>query len=157
MLSEDEGKRSIRNSKRRKCFNIRYKRFTFVQPTPTNCRFRYQNLLVIETNDAILVADKSKSQDVKKIVSLLEKNGFSQSKVHQKVYRPWGYYISIEKNSRWQIKKIIVNPGAKLSLQMHHHRSEHWIVVNGTAEVELGIKKSILSENESIYIPLGKT
>tara|TARA_B100001287_G_C22677020_1_gene528254 strand:+ start:1076 stop:2530 length:1455 start_codon:yes stop_codon:yes gene_type:complete len=115
-----------------------------------------KNLLVIETNDAILIADKKKSQDVKEIVTLLEKKGLSQAKVHQKIYRPWGYYISIEEDSRWQIKKIVVNPGASLSLQMHHHRSEHWIVVKGTAQVELGNEIKILSENESTYIPLGE-
>ena len=80
-----------------------------------------------------------------------------EGSIHRKIYRPWGYYLSIEEGRRWQIKKIVVNSGASLSLQMHHHRAEHWIVVKGTAKVEINEKNSILSENQSAYIPLGAT
>ena len=113
------------------------------------------NLIVVETNDAVLVADKNESQLVKNIVQKLKDNSITEGQTHSKVIRPWGYYISIGNESRWQLKLINVKPGGKLSLQMHHHRSEHWIVVTGTAKVEVDDVTKILSENESIYIPLG--
>ena len=113
-----------------------------------------KNLIVVETNDAILVTDKDLSQDVKQIVEKLNLEGFTEAKIHKKIYRPWGHYQSIENGDRWQIKKIVVNPNEALSLQMHHHRSEHWIIVNGTAKVEINEKEKLLEENQSVYIPL---
>ena len=113
------------------------------------------NLIVVETRDAILISEKKSSQKVKNIVNYLKKSNIPEGQTHTKVYRPWGNYLSVVEDNRWQVKLIQVNPGEKLSLQLHHHRSEHWIVVNGTAKVELDDKKEILSENQSIYIPLG--
>ena len=113
------------------------------------------NLIVIDTNDAILIAEKSKSQAVKNIVGKLKKNNIPEGIRHKKIYRPWGDYISIIEDSRWQVKQIHVKPGEKLSLQMHHHRAEHWIVVKGTAEVQVNNENAVLTENQSIYIPLG--
>ena len=114
-----------------------------------------ENLLIIETNDAILIADKNNDQDVKQIVNNLIEDNRSEGKTHRKVYRPWGNYTSVVEGSRWQVKRLEVNPGASLSLQMHHHRAEHWIVVKGTAKVEINDKEIILHENQSSYIPLG--
>ena len=115
-----------------------------------------ENLLIIETSDSILVANKDNSQEVKEVVTFLNDNNFPEANKHKKIFRPWGNYTTIEEDSRWQIKKIIVNPESSLSLQMHHHRSEHWVVVSGTAKVEVGNKLEILTENESVYIPLGE-
>ncbi|KAB2903095.1 MAG: mannose-1-phosphate guanylyltransferase/mannose-6-phosphate isomerase [Burkholderiaceae bacterium] len=114
-----------------------------------------ENLVVVETADAILVADKFKTQDVKKIVAELKAQKRSLASTHRKVHRPWGWYDSIDGGSRFQVKRIVVNPGARLSLQMHHHRAEHWIVVKGTAQVTNGDKTFLLGENESTFIPLG--
>ena len=114
-----------------------------------------QDLVIVETNDAVLISNKYQSQLVKNIVEKLKDNKIIEGKQHTKVHRPWGHYLSIVGDSRWQVKLISVKPGEKLSLQMHHHRSEHWVVVKGTAKVEIDQKLSILSENESIYIPLG--
>ena len=114
-----------------------------------------EDLIIVENCDSILITKKSLSHEVKSIVKKLEKNKFIEGKVHQKAYRPWGNYISIADDSRWQVKKIEVKPSASLSLQMHHHRSEHWVVVKGTAKVELNGEEIILTENQSIYIPLG--
>ncbi|MCJ0927744.1 mannose-1-phosphate guanylyltransferase/mannose-6-phosphate isomerase [Acinetobacter lwoffii] len=116
-----------------------------------------ENIVVIETADAVLVAAQSKVQDIKKIVEKLKSNQRCEIDAHRKVYRPWGSYDSIEHGSRYQVKCIVVNPGQKLSLQMHHHRAEHWIVVNGTAKVRKGDETVMLTENQSIYIPLGET
>ena len=113
------------------------------------------NLIVVETKDAILIANKKSSQKVKNIVKYLKKNKIPEGLSHTKVYRPWGNYLSVVEANRWQVKLIQVKPGEKLSLQMHHHRSEHWIVVSGTAKVEIDNKVEILSENQSVYIPLG--
>ncbi len=115
------------------------------------------DLIVVETADAILVAHKNKTQDVKKIVDRLKQAGRSEGQAHRKVFRPWGWYDSIDHGERFQVKRIVVKPGAALSLQMHHHRAEHWIVVSGTAKVTVGDKTLLLSENESTYIPLGTT
>ncbi len=115
------------------------------------------NLVVIETADAILVADKSRGQDVKKIVDSLKTQKREEQNLHRKVYRPWGWYDSIDGGERFKVKRILVNPKASLSLQMHHHRAEHWVVVSGTAEITNGDKVTILSENQSTYIPLGQT
>jgi mannose-1-phosphate guanylyltransferase/mannose-6-phosphate isomerase len=115
------------------------------------------NIVVIETADAVLVADRERSQDVKKLVGRLDKARRTEHTLHRKVHRPWGWYDSVDAGDRFQVKRIMVNPGATLSLQMHHHRAEHWIVVQGTAEVTCGDRKTILTENQSTYIPLGET
>jgi len=115
------------------------------------------NVVVIETSDAVLVADKDKCQDVKAIVSQLKEGNREEYRFHSRVYRPWGDYEGIDKGGRYQVKRLTVKPGAKLSLQMHHHRAEHWIVVSGTARVTRGEEVFVLSENESTYIPLGTT
>ena len=114
-----------------------------------------ENIVVVETKDAVLVANSKCSQSVKNIVSQMNSKGFNEANNHKVVFRPWGSFVSIEDGSNWQIKKINVNPGASLSLQMHFHRSEHWVVVNGTAKVEVGTIEKIMGPNESIYIPLG--
>lgn len=114
------------------------------------------NLIVVETPDAILVADKRRSQDVKKIATELKAQRRELGASRRKVHRPWGWYGSIDRGERFQVKRIVVNPGARLSLQMHYHRAEHWIVVKGTAEVTNGDKTFLLGENESTFIPLGK-
>ena len=113
------------------------------------------NVVVVETPDAVLVADRSRSQDVKKIVSKLSEHERTEGSLHRRVHRPWGWYDSIDAGARFQVKRIMVKPKASLSLQMHHHRAEHWIVVSGTAEVTVGDKVVLLSENQSTYIPLG--
>jgi mannose-1-phosphate guanylyltransferase / mannose-6-phosphate isomerase len=115
------------------------------------------DLVVVETADAVLVADRKSSQDVKKIVEHLGREQRGEHVLHRKVNRPWGTYDSVDAGARFQVKRIVVNPGARLSLQMHHHRAEHWIVVSGTAEVTVGDKVILLSENQSTYIPLGQT
>jgi mannose-1-phosphate guanylyltransferase/mannose-6-phosphate isomerase len=104
-----------------------------------------------------LVSHKDKTQDVKKIVDRLKAAGRSEGQNHRKVFRPWGSYDSVDTGARFQVKRIIVKPGAALSLQMHYHRAEHWIVVSGTAKVTKGTETLLLSENESTYIPLGTT
>ena len=113
------------------------------------------DLVVVETADAILVAHKDKTQDVKKIVDKLKQSGRTEGQVHRKVFRPWGSYDSVDSGKRFQVKRIVVKPGGTLSLQMHHHRAEHWTVVSGTAKVTRGDKSFLLSENESTFIPLG--
>lgn len=115
-----------------------------------------KNLIVVETPDAVLVADKERSQEVKSIVSKLMEQERSEHALHRKVLRPWGWYDSIDEGSRFKVKRIQVKPGASLSLQKHHHRAEHWIVVKGTAEVTNGEKVFTLGENQSTYIPLGE-
>jgi mannose-1-phosphate guanylyltransferase/mannose-6-phosphate isomerase len=114
------------------------------------------DIVVIETADAVMVVDRARSQEVKKIVTRLNQAGRSEQTLHRKVHRPWGWYDSIDHGPRFQVKRIMVKPGASLSLQMHHHRAEHWIVVTGTAEVTVGDKKVVISENQSTYIPLGE-
>lgn len=113
------------------------------------------DLVIVETADAVLVADRSQSQHVKKLVTALEQQHRPELTLHRKVHRPWGWYDSIDEAARFKVKRIQVNPKASLSLQKHHHRAEHWIVVKGTAEVTCGDKVSLLTENQSIYIPLG--
>jgi mannose-1-phosphate guanylyltransferase len=114
------------------------------------------NLVIVETKDAILVADKDKVQDVKSIVNQLKADNRYEYKHQREVYRPWGKYDSLDFGTRDQVKRITVKAGAKLSVQMHHHRSEHWIVVSGTARVTNGDKTFLVTENESTYIPLGQ-
>lgn len=114
-----------------------------------------EDMVVVETADAVMVAHKSQAQDVKKIVERLKAENRSERLTHRRVYRPWGSYEGIDAGERFQVKRIIVKPGAALSLQMHHHRAEHWIVVRGTARVTRGEEVFLLSENQSTYIPLG--
>lgn len=116
-----------------------------------------EDIAVIETKDAILVSKLSDVQKVKKIVEQLKTEKRSEFKYHREVYRPWGVYDSIDNGERFQVKRITVKPGAKLSVQMHHHRAEHWIVVSGTAKVTNGEKDILLTENQSTYIPIGVT
>lgn len=111
--------------------------------------------IVVQTKDAVLVAARDRVQDVKKIVEKLKADGRGEYKLHRQVYRPWGHYDSIDAGDRYQVKRISVNPGAKLSVQMHHHRAEHWVVVSGTARVTLDGVDRLLAENESIYLPIG--
>lgn len=116
-----------------------------------------KDVVVVETADAVLVSDRARSQEVKQIVNRLGKEQRGEHALHRKVHRPWGWYDSIDNGPRHQVKRIMVKPGASLSLQMHHHRAEHWIVVQGTAEVVNGDKTILLTENQSTYIPLGQT
>jgi mannose-1-phosphate guanylyltransferase len=115
-----------------------------------------ENLVIVDTPDALLVANKDKVQDIKKIVAQIKESGRTQHHQHRQVYRPWGIYDSIDHGERYQVKRITVKPGAKLSVQMHHHRAEHWIVVSGTAKVTNGEKTFLVTENESTYIPIGQ-
>jgi mannose-1-phosphate guanylyltransferase / mannose-6-phosphate isomerase len=120
------------------------------------CTHGVNNLVIVETADAVLVVEKNQSQHVKKIVGALEQRKRKELVQHRKVHRPWGWYDSIDEEARFKVKRILVNPGASLSLQKHHHRAEHWIVVKGTAEVTCGNKTLLLTENQSTYIPLGE-
>jgi mannose-1-phosphate guanylyltransferase/mannose-6-phosphate isomerase len=113
--------------------------------------------IIVETKDAILVAPKERVQDVKDLVARIKKSGRSESAWHREVFRPWGSYDSIDNGDRFQVKRLSVKPGGVLSLQMHHHRAEHWIVVQGTARITCNDKTFLLSENESTYIPIGAT
>lgn len=115
------------------------------------------DLVIVETSDAVLVARKDKAQNVKAIVQMLASRKREEHELHRKVHRPWGWYDSIDESDRFKVKRIMVKPGASLSLQMHHHRAEHWIVVKGTAKVTCGDRSILLTENQSTYIPLGET
>lgn len=115
------------------------------------------NLTIVETKDAVLVANQARSQDVKKIVDRLKEGKREESSLHRQVFRPWGSYDSLENADGFQVKRLIVNPGAVLSLQMHHHRAEHWVVVRGTARITLNDDEFDLGVNESTYIPIGAT
>ena len=114
-----------------------------------------KDLIVIDTNDAVLITNKRESQNIKNIVDNLKRKKIKEGILHKKVFRPWGNYESIAEDERWQVKLITVGPGNQLSLQMHHHRAEHWIVVKGTAKVQINDKELILGENQSTFIPLG--
>ncbi|WP_110915647.1 mannose-1-phosphate guanyltransferase [Enterobacter roggenkampii] len=116
-----------------------------------------KNLVVVQTKDAVLIADRNAVQDVKKIVESIKADGRHEHHTHREVYRPWGKYDSIDTGSRYQVKRLTVKPGEGISLQMHHHRAEHWIVVAGTAQVTINEQTKLLGENESIYIPVGAT
>jgi mannose-1-phosphate guanylyltransferase/mannose-6-phosphate isomerase len=116
-----------------------------------------ENLIIVETADAVLVADRKNSQDVKNIVNQLESQKREEKNLHRKVARPWGWYDSVDEGDRFKVKRIQVKPGASLSLQMHHHRAEHWIVVKGMAEITNGDQVITLNENQSTYIPQGQT
>ena len=113
-----------------------------------------EDLVIINTKDAVLVAHKNESQKVKEIVNKLKNENRSEVTFHREVFRPWGKYDSVDCGERFQVKRITVKPGAKLSVQMHHHRAEHWIVVSGTAKVHLDGTEQYLTENESVYIPI---
>jgi mannose-1-phosphate guanylyltransferase/mannose-1-phosphate guanylyltransferase/mannose-6-phosphate isomerase len=112
-----------------------------------------ENLVVVATEDAVLVTSKERAQDVKTIVTSLKSQGRDEATTHPRVYRPWGYYQTVHNGKRFQVKRGTVNTGVSLSLQLHHHRAEHWIVVNGTANVRKGDEEFVLNENESTYIP----
>ncbi|MBJ7555719.1 mannose-1-phosphate guanylyltransferase/mannose-6-phosphate isomerase [Marinomonas spartinae] len=114
-----------------------------------------KDLVIVETADAVLVMDKNNAQDVKKIVKRIQKEGREEHMFHTTVHRPWGTYQTVDLGERHQVKRIMVKPGEKLSVQMHHHRAEHWVVVSGTAKVQNGDKEILLTENESTYIPVG--
>ena len=114
-----------------------------------------EDMVVVETPDAILVAHMKETQHVKKVVDSLKRQGRPEGELHRKVFRPWGWYDGVDAGERFQVKRIVVKPGAALSLQMHHHRAEHWIVVSGTAQVTRGDTSYLVSENESTFIPLG--
>ena len=116
-----------------------------------------KNIVIVETSDALLVANKDDVQDVKKVVDELKKHKRDEHSLHREVQRPWGSYDSIDSGKRYQVKRIEVKPGASLSLQLHHHRAEHWVVVSGTAMVQIGDKEQLLTENQSVYIPIGET
>lgn len=114
-----------------------------------------KDTIIVQTNDATLVANINHSQDIKSIVNKLNQEDRTEGKIHRKVFRPWGFYKLIEKGSNWQVKEICVNPKSSLSLQKHLHRSEHWIVLNGIANVQINDQKVVLLENQSTYIPQG--
>ena len=113
------------------------------------------DLVIVDTPDALLVADKSRSQEVSAIVAKLKQSNRKEHEQHLRNYRPWGYFETLSIGGRFQVKLLHVEPGGKLSMQMHHHRSEHWVVVKGTAEVTVGADVRSVHENESIYIPIG--
>ena len=114
------------------------------------------DVVVVETKDAVLVANRHKVQDIKSVVNKLKAEHRSEFEFHREVFRPWGSYDSVDSGRRYQVKRISVKPGEKLSVQMHHHRAEHWIVVSGTASVTIGEKTQLVTENESVYIPIGE-
>ena len=115
------------------------------------------NMIIINTKDVVLVAHKDHVQEVTKIVDLLKTEDRPEVVNHREVYRPWGKYDAIDAGARFQVKRITVKPGEKLSIQMHHHRAEHWVVVTGTAKVTIGDDERLLTENQSTYIPIGVT
>ena len=113
-------------------------------------------LVVVETGDAVLVADKNRSQEIKGIVDRLAQAGRVEKDTHLRVFRPWGWYETLSLGERFQVKRIMVRPGGTLSLQMHHHRAEHWVVVRGTGQITVGEERVLLHEDQSTYIPLGR-
>lgn len=136
---------------------ILHARDTFVHaPGRTVVALGTQDLLIVDTSDALLVVHRDHAEGVKEVVNILEKGQLTEAVTHRKVARPWGWYDSVEMGDRFQVKRIGVKPGASLSLQKHHHRAEHWIVVAGTAEVTRGKETFLLSENQSTYIPIGE-
>ena len=114
-----------------------------------------ENMIAVAMPDAVLVAPKDRAQDVRKAVDLLKSRDIAQAETLPRDYRPWGWYETLVMGGRFQVKRIVVNPGASLSLQSHHHRAEHWIVVEGTAKVTVGDTVQLVSENQSVYVPLG--
>jgi mannose-1-phosphate guanylyltransferase/mannose-6-phosphate isomerase len=120
------------------------------------CAVGVRDLMIIETADALLVSTKQDSQRVKELVSHLQSKGRIEGELHRQVHRPWGWYLEVDEGPRFKVKRIMVHPGASLSLQMHHHRAEHWVVVQGTAQINNGDQTLTLTENQSTYIPLGQ-
>ena len=120
------------------------------------CAVGVNDLMIVETADAVLVADKASSQKVKDVFNQLQAQNRVEGELHRKVHRPWGWYLEVDEGSRFKVKRIQVKPNASLSLQMHHHRAEHWVVVQGTAEITNGEQVLMLTENQSTYIPLGQ-
>jgi len=116
-----------------------------------------KDMVIVQTKDTLLIVPRDRTQDVKNIVNQLKAENRPEYQLHKQVYRPWGKYQSVDDGDRYQVKRITVKPGGKLSVQMHHHRAEHWIVVTGTAQVTLNGNAQLLTENESIYLPLGAT
>jgi mannose-1-phosphate guanylyltransferase/mannose-6-phosphate isomerase len=114
-----------------------------------------KDVVVVVTDDAVLAMPRSRAQDVKKIVEQLKARGVKQASEHRRMYRPWGHYEGLIMGDRFQVKQIVVQPGGRLSLQKHHHRAEHWVVVKGTARVQRDAESLLLSENQSVYLPLG--
>src|SRR6202007_800841 len=114
-----------------------------------------EDLIVVSTPDAVLVLPRRRAAGGKSLVAQLQRRGRAEAKEHRRVHRPWGFYESVDTGERFQVKRIVVAPGGKLSLQKHHHRAEHWVVVRGTAEVTIGEDVQTVHENESIYIPIG--
>jgi mannose-1-phosphate guanylyltransferase len=114
------------------------------------------DLIIVDTKDALLVTTKEQSQNIKKIVTAIKEAGRGEHEQHREVYRPWGKYDSMDEGARFQVKRITVNPGAKLSVQKHHHRAEHWVVVSGIAKVRVGEEEKLLAENQSVFIPVGE-
>jgi mannose-1-phosphate guanylyltransferase len=119
------------------------------------CLLGVDNLTVVETPDVVLVAHNDRAQDVKQLVDHLKTDKRSEATMHREVHRPWGHYDSIDEGKRFKVKRITVKPGEKLSVQMHYHRAEHWVVVTGTALVRVGDSEKLVTENESIFIPIG--
>ena len=114
-----------------------------------------ENLIIVDTSDVLLVSCKDEAQKIKEVVKKLNSAGMKEGQEHKKIYRPWGSYISVLEETKWKVKMIMVKPGESLSLQMHHHRAEHWVVVEGIAKIDLNSEQKILLENESTYIPIG--
>jgi len=114
-----------------------------------------KDLVVVSTSDAVMVIPRARAQEVRELVTKLKTDKRAEATDHRRVHRPWGYYESIDMGERFQVKRIVVNPGGMLSLQKHRHRAEHWVVVRGTAEVTIGHERRAMHENESIYIPIG--
>ncbi len=112
---------------------------------------------MIDTSDCVLVASLDQAQEIKRLVSRLESMNRPEIRHHREVYRPWGKYDCVDAGNRFQVKRLTIKPGAKLSVQMHHHRAEHWVVVSGSARVHIGEKTVLLTENQSTYIPVGET
>jgi mannose-1-phosphate guanylyltransferase/mannose-6-phosphate isomerase len=113
------------------------------------------DLVVVSTPDAVLVVPRARAQEVRELVAKLKTSGRREATDHRRVHRPWGYYDSVDAGERFQVKRIVVQPGGTLSLQKHHHRAEHWVVVRGTAEVTIESNVQSVHENESVYIPIG--
>tara|TARA_Y100001933_G_scaffold155619_1_gene153825 strand:+ start:333 stop:1763 length:1431 start_codon:yes stop_codon:yes gene_type:complete len=154
-LWENEPKDSSNNVIKGKTYDYNSKNSYITSENRLLLTIGLNDLIVVENSDAVLVSDKKNLNHLKSMVGKLEEAGYKESISHKKIYRPWGNFTSIADNKGWQVKKIEVNIGSKLSLQMHNHRSEHWIVVKGFAEVEINKVKTFLKENESIFIPLG--
>ena len=114
-----------------------------------------EDVVVVETKDAVMVANKKNAEHIKTVVNRLKAEKRPEFEFHREVFRPWGSYDSIDNGGRFKVKRITVKPGEKLSVQMHHHRAEHWVVVSGTANVTIGDETQMLTENESVYIPIG--